>query len=214
MRGTLAVLAATLMCCATDSQAQVRIARPAVNQRALTEERLVSRMTVDETAAEATGLSRADLTIKEMCIAKDSTGAETELRALIANEGSANAPSFPVGINYRWADGSERMAIDTTNALAAGQTRWVTFQHWCCGWSPAPMVPSASGFEVIADPKYYRRNPLDPSPFHSYEVRPVVPESNERNNAMTVNKPAQTCGMAVQRPATIRVAPIRLPARP
>ena len=177
-----------LLCLSITVLATVNIIGQAQVDRAkvtLPEKDLFSKMSVDEGIGEAPGLPRADLVIKDMCFENGAIAGYEYVGILLANIGTVDAGPFELGIDYV-KNGSSTFAKDSITGLRAGEETWLKEWHYCCGWSPVSLVASADRFSAIADPKYYKK---DPNHFYnSIEVKGTIPEMNERNNQMAVNK--------------------------
>ena len=146
---------------------------------------LLSRMSVDQSPVQDTRMPRADLTVKDMCIEDGKLADHEYIGVLLANVGAADAGPFELGFEYREA-GTPAFASSPINGLRAGEQSWIRVWHECCQFVSISLIGISDGFSAIADPRYYKKSANDST--STYEVKPVIPESNEANNRMTVNK--------------------------
>jgi hypothetical protein len=169
-------------------------------------------------ASTAAGLPLADLTIKDAYL--DEYAGFSFVNFLIANVGQKDAGKFEVSVKYNYAPGGmvdARWDVYPVDSLKAGESTWVSASPICCGWTPTEqVVKNAVQFEVIADPKYSKADPLDPAnPSKSYEVKSRIAESNKGNNKLVINKADMRHGKlsgTVTKPATPAIGTIKLQA--
>ena len=181
-----------------------------VNRTALPEVENLTGMREDN-APEATGIPRADLVIKDMCY-EDPQESLSYIGVLIANIGTVDAGPFDLGIEYVGASGSSRLGLDKLDGLKAGEERWMTEAHICCGWAPRSLVYASESFVAIADPRYWAKDMFG----RSGEVKPVIPESNESNNKMSGKKSELRSCSAVpkaDRATPTKVQPLTRPTK-
>ena len=164
----------------TSSNVFAQVPRSKVELRA---KDLLSGMGTDQRPVQATGLPRADLMVKDMCLEDGKTAEHGYVGVLLANVGTADAGFFELGFEYK-EPGISTFATSPVKGLRVGEEIWIREWHACCGWYPIDLIKAAEAFSAIADPKYHKKG-NDGSP---YEVKPVVPETNEANNQMTVRK--------------------------
>lgn len=92
-------------------------------------------------------------------------------------------------VNLQWA-------VIRLSRLEPVQMASHDYSPVCCGWYPtAVLVETSAKFRAIADPKYYQHK------FgFDYEVKPVIRESNEKNNELTISKSElKPCSLPFQR---------------
>lgn len=167
-------------------------------------------MRVDD-EAEATGIPRPDLVIKDMCFG-DSKSSVSYVGVLIANVGTADAGPFELGYRYLNSEGAGSLGLDKVEGgLKVGEERWMQGTHICCGWAPQSLSYGAVGFEAIADPRYRTKGFAG---FPPGEVKPVIPESNEGNNKMAAKKSEMRSCDSVDKKVDTRTPSKLEPVRP
>ena len=179
---------------------QVQVQTPQIQAQRITlsQEKVVSRMQADDTSAGAAALPLADLTIKGMCLEHDRKTGWNWLRVRLANTGAADAGAFELGLVFTSPGGDEKLMTDKVAGLKAGESNSQDYSPLCCGFVPTnSLVETSSAFRAIADPKYYKSNPSYPM---GLEVKPVIHESNEKNNELTIAKSEiKPCSQTIQR---------------
>ena len=179
-------------------QSQVQNPQIQVQRPTLPVEPVMSKMQIDDTVAVAAALPLADLTVKEMCLEHDRKTGWNSLRITLTNIGAADAGPFELGVVFMSPGGAEKLLTDKIAGLKAGQDQSQAYAPICCGWTPTNfLVDTSEKFRAIADPKYYKVNPSYPM---GMEVKPVIRESNEKNNEMTMAKSElKPCAVTIQR---------------
>jgi hypothetical protein len=142
-------------------------------------------------ASAVTGLPLADLVIKDSYL--DEYAGFPFVNFLVANVGQKDAGNFEVSIRYNYSPGSEvdgRWELYPVDTLKAGESTWISASPICCGWTPTEqVVKNTVQFEVIADPRYSKWDPMDPyNPARVIDVKSRIPESNKGNNKLVINK--------------------------
>lgn len=192
---------------------QVQVQTPQVQQRTgIPAVPTVRNMQADDGAVAVTGLLLPDLTVKGMCLVTDTKG-WISVRIRLANIGSSDAGPFELGIKYIRGD-YERLAVEKIDGLKAGEEKSPEYSHLCCGWSPAEsMVETATALQAIADPKYTKTDSRYPGSW--WDVKPVIRESNKKNNALTVSKAEiKSCGLPFQRSDRPGLPQPQVPVKP
>lgn len=136
-----------------------------------------------------------DLVVRTICAVRGDGGSSVGVRVQIANVGTMDAErDFWIASEYSYPD-AVNMRVDSTAPLAAGQTRWLEFRHLASAWvGNAPLIGTASRLHVIVDAHFTRRRPPPTPPgFEREELRPTIPETNERNNSLSVSTPLGQC---------------------
>lgn len=178
---------------------QVQVQTPQIQAKRITlsEEKAISRMQADDTSATAV-LPLPDLTIKGMCLEHDRKTGWSSLRVILANIGKEDAGPFELGIVFTSPGGTDNLMTDKMAALKAGEEQSHDYSPICCGWSPTNLlVETSAKFRAIADPRYYKHKGIED--IVGYEVKPVIRESNEKNNELTVSKSeVKPCALPLQ----------------
>lgn len=161
-----------------------------VGQTKLPKDPLVKDATIGA-ASEAAGLPLADLVVKDAYL--DEYAGMQGVNFLIANTGQQDAGPFEVSIRFIYPGASivdARSDIYKVDGLKIGESKWVSASPICCGWAPTEFVVNGSDrFEVVADPKYSKTDPLDPyNPTRMIEVKSRIAESNKANNRLVIAK--------------------------
>lgn len=195
------VLALPLAAGRIEAQAQPKqVTLPTrAGQTALPKDALVRDVTIGA-ATDAPALPLADLIVKDSYL--DEYSGMQGVNFLVANVGKEDAGPFEVGISfiYSGSEGAGRWDVYKVDGLKVGESKWVSAAPICCGWTPTEFVVNNSvRFEVVADPKYTKADPMDPyNPSKYYEVKSKIPESNKANNRLVIEKAAMRKGKFAQ----------------